>query len=762
MKTKNFFAIALLLVVAISLVIVGCVTPPTNPTPTPSVSPNSTGQISSKGTDLLSFKSWDDVGSFLEASGAKGGYYGISETLGAPMMAKASDSSSGGSGGRDYSTTNVQVAGVDEADILKNDGTFLYVVSDGSVKILNAFPASGMKLVSEIPLGGKNGRANEIFVYGDKLVVFGYENAPWEPRPMPAVRVGPLELVDKAAKALGDISVGLGVRCLECGPYYQQASFVKVYDITDRSKPSLVKNFEVSGGYVQSRLIDGRVYVVSSESAYSGGPIPLYAKDGVVRETRPVDINYVDYPDRSYSFTTVLGFNLNDLTEQESRKVVLMGYAQTLFVSAKNAYVTQTMYDYAPVPAVGWADYEKILEPYATQDFKDKITAITSSDLADWRKEGLKVSQAQAFISGLDEKVQTEIYDKINAANQNLQDQQAKSMMPYRYNSNVYTVIHKFALGKSISYEGKGQVPGSVLNQFSMDEDNGYFRIATTIDHYNYGPQDRFQQNTPENAVYVLDGKLKIVGSVANLAPGERIYSARFMGDKLYLVTFKQVDPLFIIDLKDPAKPAVLGYLKIPGYSSYLHPFDETHVIGLGKNTQDIKEGSGNFAFPLGVKLSLFDVSEVSTPKEVASYDIGDAGSDSAALNDHKAFLFNPKTGLLVIPVLEAKVDKSKYPNGIPDHVYGDFVFQGAYAFTVSLDKGFQLKGTVSHATPDELGKAGYYYYGTQVQRSAYIDDVLYTLSNRFVKANDLGTLAPLASVEISNGSQYYPGGMMR
>jgi len=268
--------------------------------------------------------------------------------------------------------------------------------------------------------------------------------------------------------------------------------------------------------------------------------------------------------------------------------------------------------------------------------------------------------------------------------------------------------------------------------------------------------EDR-QEVKQKNHVFVLNGKMEIVGKLTDLAPGEKIYSARFMGDRLYLVTFKQVDPLFAIDLSNPTNPRVLGQLKIPGYSDYLHPYDETHVIGLGKETEDIKEGNQDFAFPKGVKLSLFDVSDVSAIKELSTFVIGDAGSNSYASQEHKAFLFSKsKNGLLVIPVLEAKIDARKYPNGIPSHTYGDYVFQGAYVFNVDLTSGFTLKGRVSHADPESFEKAGYYWGGTDVQRSAYIENVLYTVSNRFVKASDLDSLKELGSVEIAK-EQVYP-----
>ena len=238
---------------------------------------------------------------------------------------------------------------------------------------------------------------------------------------------------------------------------------------------------------------------------------------------------------------------------------------------------------------------------------------------------------------------------------------------------------------------------------------------------------------------------------------GESIYSARFIGNRAYLVTFKKIDPLFVLDLSVPSAPAVLGQLKIPGYSDYLHPYDETHLIGLGKDAQAAEGENRDFAWYQGVKLSLFDVSDVAHPKEVASYGIGDRGTDSYALQDHKAFLFSKEKGLLAIPVLLAKIDPLKYPKGVDAGAYGDYVFQGEYVFDVSLDSGFTLKGTVSHTDSGDLAKSGYYWYSSSsVKRALYMDSTLYTVSDMFVKANDLSTLGAISSLQIGNDTNGY------
>jgi uncharacterized secreted protein with C-terminal beta-propeller domain len=300
------------------------------------------------------------------------------------------------------------------------------------------------------------------------------------------------------------------------------------------------------------------------------------------------------------------------------------------------------------------------------------------------------------------------------------------------------TSIHRIQIaGAEIKPVASGEVPGMVLNQFSMDEYEGYFRVATTT-----------HEGTSRNNVYTLNMALNITGSLENLAPGETIYSARFMGQRGYLVTFKQVDPLFVIDLSDPRHPEELGYLKVTGYSDYLHPYDENHLIGIGKETTD----AGEFAWYQGVKISLFDVSDVGNPREISKYEIGDRGTDSPVLWDHKAFLFDKSRNLLVIPVLVAEVDVSDYPEGVPSWAHGEPVWQGAYAFNVSVDQGIQLKGRITHIeSPAELEEGYYYSYSPfSIERSLYIDDVLYTISDAKIKMNSLENLDYINEVQLS------------
>jgi uncharacterized secreted protein with C-terminal beta-propeller domain len=312
------------------------------------------------------------------------------------------------------------------------------------------------------------------------------------------------------------------------------------------------------------------------------------------------------------------------------------------------------------------------------------------------------------------------------------------------------TKIYKFALqpGK-VQYAGAAQVPGRILNQFSMDENQGYFRVATTSGEvWNNG------QYSSTNNVYILDQDLKVCGQLENIAPGETIYSARFMGNRAYMVTFQQVDPFFVLDLSDPLNPAILGKLKISGVSDYLQPYDENHIIGFGKDTVMTKGWNGqSTAFYLGMKIAIFDVTDVSQPVEMSQALIGDRGTDSELLSNHKALLFSADKNLLAFPVTVMEVQNTTNAQpaqpGSPFPEYGSFAFQGVYVYQIDLVNGLQYRGRITHLSPEEYLKAGDTWYNSDknVERALYIGDTLYTLSPAMIKANNLSDLAEIKTL---------------
>ena len=490
-----------------------------------------------------------------------------------------------------YSTTNIQVAGVDEADTVKTDGEYIYLVSGNSVYILKAYPAEEAEILSKIfindtyPVG--------IFVSNDKLAV-------------------------------------LGCKYFVPTSYYYEwymvdiKTFINIYDITNRTDPVLLRNFTLSGSYFDSRMIGDYVYFVVSQPAYviqDTVVLPkVYLEDGM-KEIPASDIYYSSTSDDYYTYTTIVALNIHDTPEEPNYKTIMLGGTSTMYVSSDNIYIT--------------------------------------------------------FPESSDE----------------------TSIQRIRIENNTITP------------EAMGKVPGHVLNQFSMDENADYFRIATTT----------WVNGTTRNNLYVLNMNLSTVGRLDNLAPGEAIDSARFIGNRCYLATsVVRKDPFFVIDVENATSPQILGCLKIPGFTRYLHPYDANHIIGVGRD--------GNNS----VKISIFDVSNVSAPIEIDMYSVEGEWSDTSVLTEHKAFLFDKSKDLLALPV-------SAYYGW-----YQYWQWQGLYVFNITLDSGLVLRGNITHQ-----GGGTYWDNDCLVNRALYIENVLYTLSNKRIKMNNLETLVEIKEVQI-------------
>jgi inhibitor of cysteine peptidase len=562
-------------------------------------------------------------------------FFGDSSRDGALSGAAPTMASESASQGNSYSTTNIQVAGVDEADIVKNDGNYLYVASNdystnqNYVYIVKA-DAQDPRTVARIPLD------NNVYLAGmylsqesSKLIVIGSE-----------YQVYALDVMVPRQAMIA--------------PYLNDVrTFVNVYDLSDKVNPVLTRNFTLSGSYFNSRMIGDYVYAVVSQPAYildnNTLPLPTVYADTAVSEVAPSKIyysdtaNYSDIANNYFTYTTFVGLNVKDNSEKLTNMTILMGGASTMYVSLNNIYVTYPI----------------------------------------WSEAG------------------------------------------------EYTSIYQISINKdSLAFETKGSVPGSILNQYAMDEYNENFRLATTS-----------QKQQSSNNVYVLDMNLTVVGKLENLAMTERIYSARFVGDKAYLVTFRQTDPFFVVDLSNPKVPRIAGELKIPGYSSYLHIYDENHVIGLGMENST-------------VKLSLFDVTNVNSPTEIARYIVQGDYTSSDALYEPKAFLFDKAKELLVIPVSITQYGLIGEGSVVPPTdkdvaiapLQGGY-WQGAYVFKLTLT-GFELKGGITHQ--EDTNQQNYYGdYNLNVNRALYIDNTLYTVSNGKVKLNTLTDLTQIAEINL-------------
>ena len=631
--------------------------------------------------ELRQFSSLQELNAFLER--AEHGYIfgGVSSSL--DSFAASSESSikaqTSSVSARDYSQTNIQVKGVDEPDIVKNDGKYIYIVSKKKVLIVDAYPAEEMKILSEIEF---ENHVNNIFISEDSLVVF-------------------FRYTGKDSNQL------------------------YIYNIYDRESPELLYEYEFDGYYIDSRMVDNYIYTISNKYVSFFGDervtLPRYSFNGLEKEMELSEIYYFPSYDYAYTFNIISAININ--TGEFEKKVYLLGASHNIYVSENNIYLTQTKY---PDPNDYFKDLiDKILPLLPSAERKKCLDIIEKNDsefknymevfnIVEEYSMSLKGSEKQEF-------------DK------NFMKVLEEFELEFQKRSEK-TVIHKIGFDKlDIEYKVSGEVPGRILNQFSMDESSKdeTFRIATTTGNS--------WRDTSLNHLYVLDNELEIIGSVEDLAKGEIIYSARFIGERAYMVTFKQIDPLFVIDLSNPKNPKVLGELKITGYSSYLHPYDENHLIGVGMEATE----EGRIT---GVKISLFDVSDVHNPIEKAKYEIDEGGwGYSEALYDHKAFLFDKGRSLLVIPVSytieepsppslkeEDGVVSSEIEVGI-DRRFSYNYWSGVYVFDIDLNE-INLKGKIIHENPEKTDYLSLF----NIRRSLYMDDVLYTISDRMIKANDL------------------------
>jgi uncharacterized secreted protein with C-terminal beta-propeller domain len=613
------------------------------------------------------------------SGGIYGGGYGVPMMLQdavksaemAPTAAPAPADSSGSTvGSVDHSTTNVQVVGVDEADIVKNDGKYIYTVKGQTVRIVDAYPASPMKELASIVVDSSgNFYPKEMYLSGNNLVIVGSSGGMMYPM------TKTIEPVDQ------------GIMAPSMMPYYRSSNRTKVVivDVTDHSKPVIGRTVEFDGNYNTSRRIGSTVYMVMND--YPSFPY-YYQQERTESELNPESF-------------------LPKMTDSKNGKEELI------------------------VPCSGIRIFPK------PSSYNFLITAAIPLDSA------TKDVQREVVVGSV---------DNVYASTGNLYVAATDWRGGYYNGGTQMTGLYKFALGDgTIKFVASGSVKGTVLNQFSMDEEaSGNVRIATTQTEYNAGPLPMMAPATDvsvsggvmiapiapmepktSNNVFVLNSAMKQIGAVSNIAPGESIFSARFVGNRGYLVTFKQIDPLFVIDLSVPTAPKILGELKIPGYSNYLHPYDATHLIGFGKMVDESIDADKvhspsavYYTAVQGMKLGLFDVTNVNQPKEMFTQVIGARGTDSELLSDHRALLFDKAKGLLAFPisVYEGTGDSSS------------LAFQGAYVYKVGLTDGFKLQGKIAH--PDDI-----------VRRLLYIGENLYTVSGTMVKANALSDLHDVGSL---------------
>ncbi len=547
----------------------------------------------------------------------------------------------------DYSETNIQVEGVDEADIIKTDGNYIYSLSESSVVITNVKDPENIKVEATISRG--NIVPEELLLYENYLVVISTKVS--ENQEFHYYRY-----------------------------YNRNNTVVDIYDITEKNLPKRVKNFELEEPYYTTRCIDGKLYIFSKGYLREKNDKieRNYKEDNHKKQIEFQNIKYIkDHMDNIQTLIAELDLNkMNDI--QLSSYLIDISNA---YISKDNIYLLDSSYE----------------------DGKIKI-----SSLFTWKG-----------IIGFIEDLDTSYYEK--------------------------TTIYKFHMDskKGVTYQTNTKVDGHTINQYSLDEKEGNLRVALKTED--------------GSKISVFNKKLRLIGETEPVEEEENMYAARFLGDRAYFVTYRNTDPLFVIDLSDPKNPTIMGELHIPGYSTYLHPYDENHLIGIGMDTKetinrDINgEVISSWVNVTGMKMSLFDVSDIENPREIDKTTIGDSQTVSAILTNPKALLFSKKKHLLAIPVnhyqedfiLEDSEMLDVEIEEFTDHTK-DYVSEGYFVYHIDLE-GFQLKGTITHEKEEQED----YYYSSKLLRGLYIEDNLYTISEDWIKVHTLSDLEEISNLKI-------------
>ena len=494
-------------------------------------------------------------------------------------------------GASEYSETNNQVDGVDEADFIKNDANYLYVVSDGALRIINAWPAPQTHVTATVPI---EGTPKKLFVLEDRALVYSSleeasDEYSWQPK-----------------------ECTYGYHCSFTGD--GNPTKITVLDMTDRYAPEVVRELWLSGSYVNARRIGTAVHTVVSDTA------PVYE-----------GLSY--WPD---SFDYCSGASIQEITTEFAR----LRAANTRIIMAT------ALTDYLPTirEAVGGGeaqvndDYLGSCDSFYASTLEDgaAITSILSLDI--FADDSTGFTSIVSYPGAL--------YGAADALYISVPHQQGSGGW-YGGMEGVdeASTVHKFALASdppSSNYRGSGVVKGRVLNQFSMDQWEEHLRIATTTGHV---PNPDVHSTL--SVLSEQDGELVTVGVLDDIAPTEDIRSVRFAGERGFIVTFKKTDPLFYLSLADPEDPKIMSELKIPGFSTYMQLMDTTHLMTIGYDADD----QGSFAWFTGVMLQIFDVCNPLDPELVHKEVIGTRGSSSEALTNHLAFNYFAPKELLSIPM---------------------------------------------------------------------------------------------------------------
>jgi len=617
------------------------------------------------------------------------GGFGMFDSGIVPLSGASSDAAQSPEAGdtTPYSTTNIQEPGVDEADIVKNDGTHIYWLKGRRIHVVAATPPDELDEVATITLDNP---ADALYLSGHQLIALSYGYGPgYSHGGIPIGGGGEADEGDTTESSPGDTGDATAVDAAIAMPGFVESPWfdgnrtrVTFIDVTDPASPTVQATVDMEGHLVTSRLIGNRLHVVlTTYPRLPANPTPLAIQAMSLEDWLP-----------DFEIAT------DDGTVQSGDLV-------------------RWQHAYRPVSADGYA-------------ITAVVTLRTDDPTAPFESTAITADAGVIYASPNALYVCDPEYDWTLGS------------------SRTNTIVHKLTFTETgTHYAASGLVPGRPLNQYSLGEYQGYLRIATTQRTFT----GEGMQTT--NGVYVLDevdGELTVVGQIEELGIGETIYAARFLGERGFLVTFRRIDPLFTMDLSDPANPRLVGELKVPGYSDHIQFLDENHLLTIGKDAQEAGDWG---AWVQGVQLSIFDVSDLANPILLHKEIIGTRGTHSEANNDPKAFNYYPAADALALPI-------ELYEGDTSGPEYGTHTFTGLLVYHVSLDAGFTELGRISTVPDDEeLGDNCWWdYYGPT--RGVFIGDAVYAVSNLGVVSARLGDdeLIPLDEVPFEDTPQQYCG----
>lgn len=552
-----------------------------------------------------------------------------------------------------HSETNVQEKGVDEGDLVKTDGSYIYLARGSHFIVMKAQPAAQTAIVSDIDI---KDQITELYLNGNQVTIISHTNN----YPTPAVStVDSLTLPGRPITRL------------------------YLYDVTNAAMPTVTARYDFPGALQGSRRIGSTVYMVTN-----------YAID-IPKPVFPYEYLTTGVYDRDSLYAASAQAKAENLKRIDATTLtdLLPSYSQTLYsggVAGTPLKLPAVDCENVGIPESGnGADLSLVF----AIDASSSVPAVTSS--------GVLSSWCRLYMSA----------DSLYLASSNLWlwilPVESAGQPPA--NPEPMTVLHKFAVAATTGnpqYRGSGTVNGWLNNKFSMGEYNGYLRIGTTRGDW-FG-------EVISNQLAILgeqDGSLVETGRIEGLAPGERIYSMRFDRERGYMVTFRRTDPLFTLNLSDPAKPRVAGEIKVSGFATYIHLLGPSNnrLLTIGRSADDTGRVTGN-------KLQLFDVTDLTTPKLLGDYELGQGWS--SADYDYHAFLYYDTFGILAIPY--------------QSYSYPDYS-SGLRVFAVD-NAGITQRGLVQAKTSNG--------YSDFVDRSVIIGNSIYAIAHRSVTVADIDTLA--------------------